>query len=101
MHDYLTEHGINIISFSDINPSLKGRTKRNKPINILPEQLSIKDIKDQQRPLIITDSARGVRQKIGTQLKELKLKPMHDYISVAQDKISMPNFYSGQINELR
>jgi len=94
LHDYLEHNGIIVTSFIDINPKMRGRRKRGKPVNVLSTQSLIDEFKKTDAVIIVAVSARGAREKIRqaltkpsqilqTTCSEPALKELDDFIFAA------------------
>ena len=68
MHDYLIEQEFTITNFIDVNQKFEGRTKRDKPINVI---ITVSDLvsyhaknSSSKHIILIAVSARGAREEI-------------------------------------
>ncbi|RBP49191.1 glycosyltransferase [Arenicella xantha] len=83
LHDGLLQNNVHVVQFVDINPKLKNRTKRQKPIYIIGTTPSESELRAISTPCLIAVSARGARQRIYTALNQAGLTEMQDFILAA------------------
>lgn len=84
LHDYLNEEGIQVKSFIDINPRLKARCKRGKPIFVSERMDNDKwSLPKSNSLILVAVSARGASQKIRQALNKSGLTEQEDFLLVA------------------
>ena len=87
MHDYLSDNGMNVSGFIDINQNMEGRLKRGKPVHITqtpPSANQISVFGSKFNSIIIAAvSARGARERIRNYLNAADLTETNDYILAA------------------
>ncbi|NND82756.1 MAG: glycosyltransferase [Gammaproteobacteria bacterium] len=81
LHDYLTDEGLHVAGFYDVNPRMIGVKKRNKTVLIVdPEK---QKIVAPDAPVLIAVSARGARQDIRKYLANCDWREGRDFVCVA------------------
>lgn len=83
LHDYLNEQGVTVDSFIDVNPKLKGRTKRGKEVQLLSDsnvELLKQQLRSIRKPIICAVGSRGARKRIHSALSNAGLQALHDFI---------------------
>ena len=83
LHDYLTDSGIHVSGFIDVNPKLQGRAKRDKPIEIIepnPKAATLRRLSDF---IVVAVSARGARDEIRNALINAGLVELEHFVLAA------------------
>jgi len=83
-HDYLIEQEVTVGAFVDVNPKMKGRTKRNTTVVIASSSMEEDEFHYQTGTmLLIAVSARGARMQIREFLNKRQLREGEHYLCVA------------------
>lgn len=80
MHDYLEQNGIQISSFVDVNPKLKGAQKRGKQVHIISQDPSTDELAALAPFAVISVNARGARDKIRDALNNADFVELANYV---------------------
>ena len=83
LHDLLEANGITITHFHDINPKLKNKTKRGKPITVLENPANLSYDNMSQTLCIAAVSARGASAKLEHFFNSLGLTANQHYLLAA------------------
>ena len=83
LHDLLTQAGIRVRHFIDVNPKLLDREKRNKPIWVVDAPLKEHDIRSLRPFVVVAVAARGAREKIHQALADAGQIELEDYLFAA------------------
>ena len=83
LFDYLSNNSVDVIGFIDIDPRLHGKTKRNRPVEVL-DSTANQDLELlKQSFCIIAVASRGARDKIRRFLCERSLSEGVDFVLAA------------------
>lgn len=86
LHDELQAHGFGVTGFVDINPRLRGGSKRNKPVQIINLEeptlgnLRVSNFLNEGQILLVAVSARGAREQMRSLLAKNGWKEQQDFL---------------------
>ncbi len=83
LHNYLTDYGINVTAFIDVNPKLVGRRKYEKPIHVVGTSPSVEDLTIIGSLCLVAVSFWGAREKITATLINAGYAELTDFIVAA------------------
>lgn len=83
LHDYLADSGILVSGFIDVNPKLRGRVKREKPIEIIERHPEPARLRKLSEFIIVAVSARGARGDIRKALASAGLEELKHFLLAA------------------
>ena len=83
LHDYLQAEGFAVDSFIDINPALRDRLKRNKPVTVIDLKSNKQDLASIDSMILVAVSARGARAELKDYFSRQSLREREDYLFAA------------------